>query len=728
MIPVVVAFGLLLHVVFWGVGIAMLGMPRPWRRFWPILILPAGLALQSAVVWFGAKAGLPGTNLYAVWTELIPFALLLAGVRVRGPGALKDVTRFGVVWASVAACLALLVLPVVIASRSLTTISLGSCDAADYAAGARVLMEFSSADRDGFIGLTEVVRVQSVDNFFDYWTRLNHFTPSALMAFNGSILGCAPHELATLMTAVLVAGLLPMVFWMSRAVIGYSGGVSVIVAGLFGISPILWYAYAHVSPGQLLAAQAVSLLTWAGVALWRGRLTWARAVQFFGVMAAGYWLVLGSYNFFLLVCLVPAVAYAGGLALWRRAWRRFGAWLLFMVVPLVGCGALFAERMAGLAERFRLLRAYDFGWPVPGLSAEGWLGMVRGPDLAPWDFFGLRWLLAAAAVGLLAWAVLRAARERQRALWLAIAVTAPILAAYLALEIRAAHLGTNASYDAYKLFAVFYPLTLPAFCWWVTLRRSRRLHEWLLVCVVAGVVVAFNLLGCALFVWNLSRPPLTVDRELRQLRAIEAMSDVKGVNLRIPDMWSRLWAHALLLRKEQFFPTHTYEGRLNTPLRGEWDLEGGLIDLELPGDSRRAVNPRFTLVDTRHPAFVRADLGEGWHPEEFDPRSLERWRWTRAAPELRVHNPHAYPVILDIRIDAWSAAPRSMRAQVGGAPPGAEVAIGRTRGPVSFPPVTVPPGDSTVTLTSGEPLTTVPGDSRPLGASVFKVRIAPRRP
>ena len=78
------------------------------------------------------------------------------------------------------------------------------------------------------------------------------------------------------MTAVLLAGALPVVFWMSRAVVGYSGGVSVIVAGLFGISPITWYAVAHVSPGQLIAAQAVSLLTWAGVSLWRGKLTWRR--------------------------------------------------------------------------------------------------------------------------------------------------------------------------------------------------------------------------------------------------------------------------------------------------------------------------------------------------------------------------------------------------------------------------------------------------------------------
>ena len=85
-------------------------------------------------------------------------------------------------WAAVGGCLVLLVLPVAIASRGLTTLSLGSCDAADYAAGARVLMEFARADRTGFLGLTEVVQVHSVDNFFDYWLRLNHFTPSALMA------------------------------------------------------------------------------------------------------------------------------------------------------------------------------------------------------------------------------------------------------------------------------------------------------------------------------------------------------------------------------------------------------------------------------------------------------------------------------------------------------------------------------------------------------------------
>ena len=46
--------------------------------------------------------------------------------------------------------------------------------------------------RTGFLGLTEVVRVMSVDNFFDYWLRLNHFTPSALIALKSSVLGREP--------------------------------------------------------------------------------------------------------------------------------------------------------------------------------------------------------------------------------------------------------------------------------------------------------------------------------------------------------------------------------------------------------------------------------------------------------------------------------------------------------------------------------------------------------
>jgi len=748
-----VAFALLLHVLFWGAGAALLLMPRPWARFWPILVTPAGFALQSLVVWIGAYAGLEGTNAYAYWSEIIPACLLGIALYRRGLRAsYTDVTRIGLVWAAMAGCLAILVLPVAIASRGLTTLSLGSCDAADYAAGARVLMEFARTDRDGFIGLLEVVRVHSVDNFFDYWLRLNHFTPAALIALNGTVLHCAPHEIATLMTAVLLAGTLPVVFWSSRVLFGYSGGVSLIIAGLFGISPVMWYAFAHVSPGQLLAAQAIALLTWSGIALWRGRLNWRSVLMFGGVQGIAYWLILGSYNFIILVCLVPAATYAIGLAVWQRQWRRLGRWLLAMAVPLVLSAAVFAPRVAGLAERFMLLQTYDFGWRIPGLTAEGWLGMVQGPDLEAWSFFGLRWALSAVVVGLLVWAFIRAFQKRGRVAWVALAVSVPILAGYLFLQARGARLGTNASYDAYKLFAVFYPLLLPAFCWWVTLRRSGRLHEWFLVSGVAAVVLGFNVLACGMFIWKLSRPPLMVDRELPQLQQIEAMPDVKSVNLLIPDMWSRLWANVFLLRTEQYFLTHTYEGRLNTELRGEWDLEGGRVAVQLPGDARRQLTPRFALVDTRHPAFIRARETDGWYDEENDPKSGDRWRWTGGTATVEIDNPHPYPLFVTGTLDGWSPVDRSVTLAGRAADESTEavtvpepapptstapstlsaltpvrVQMGEERASGRFPAVVLPPGTTSLELRTSEPLFNAPGDPRALGVSVLRLHLAPQR-
>ena len=738
MIHFPVAFVLLLHVLWWGAGLAMLAMPRGWRRFWPVLVVPAGLALQSAVVWAGAMVGLKGTNSYALGSEGLPLVLLVvAWWRCGGRALWVDTQRIGIVWLAGAGCLGLLVMPLAWASPGLTTISLGSCDAGDYAAGARVLQEFARTERGGFLGLTEVVRVQSVDNFFDYWTRLNHFTPSALIAFNGTVLDCAPHELTSLLTMVLLAGSLPTVFWSARAVIGFSAVPSAAVAVLYGLSPLNWYVVGHVAPGQLLAAMAVALITWAGVALWRGRLEWRRSVQFSGVLAVGYWLLLGSYNFFIVLGLVPALAYAGGLALWHGEWRRLGRWLAMVLWPLGACGVVFSGRVAGLVERFQLLSTYDFGWKIPVLTPEGWLGLVSGPELEPWRIGGLRWVLAAAVVGLLGWATVRAVRERRRKTWIAVAVTVPVLLGYALLQWRGARLGTNASYDAFKLFAVFYPVMLPAFCWWITLRWSRRLTEWIGVMGVAGVVLLGNVVGTGMIAWRLGAAPLIVDGGLREVRTVEAMADVASVNVLLPDMWSRLWANGFLLKKPQYFLTDTYEGRWHTALKGEWDLEGGMISVKPAEGARKPIGKRIALVDTRSADFLRVTVGDGWYDEESEGQAGTRWRWTKGAATLRIENPHAWPLWVACTLDGWSLGARDLRLGVVGAKgEGTEVAGGAVvainlsgqRVRTIFPEIVVPPGGVTVALTSVQPwMGAVGGETRALGLCVFGLEFAVRR-
>ena len=523
MLPYLVAFGALLHVLFWGAGLAMLSMPRPWARFWPILAPAAGAALQSLVVWVGAYANLSGTDRYAWPAEAIPLVLLGVGLRRRaraGIGrrlgaAARDLARFGAVWAALAATLAALVWPLTRAASGLTTVSLGSCDAADYAAGARVLKEFARSDRGGFLGLTEVVRVMSVDNFFDFWLRLNHFTPSALIAFNGTIFHCAPYEIADLLAMGLLAATVPVVFWVARALLRYPAGASVAIAALFGLNPLTWYAVAHVAMGQLLAAPAIALLTWGGVAMWRlgaprptvRRSLGAGGLPFLPILAIAYALLLGSYNFIVIVCFVPAAAYAAVEAARRDELGRLAAWFGWMALPFAVAGAVFWTRLAGLAERFRLFRAYDFGWIIPGLTPEGWLGIVRGPGLdplpSPW-----RLMLAAAVILALALALWTgfARRGTRRQSELSVCLSVPVLLGYGYLLARGARLGTNASYDGYKLFSVFYPLLLPVFCLWVQLGWRGPRWARLAVAALALAVGACDLAAVRRFSAALASP------------------------------------------------------------------------------------------------------------------------------------------------------------------------------------------------------------------------------
>ncbi len=721
-----VAFALLLHALFWGAGLACWLTPRRWRRFWPVFAPMVGLTLQSTVVWAGAYAGLAGTNTYARYTEAVPLVLLALAFWRRRSAWWTDVQRLGAVWLATAGCLVALVWPLSHAAKGLTTASLGSCDAADYAAGARVLQEFARSDRTGFLGETEVVRVQSVDNFYDYWLRLNHFTPSALIAFDGAVFDCVPYEITGLVTASLLALSLPLVFWLARAVLGYPRWWAVGIAALYGMSPVTWYAVYHVAPGQLLAAQAIVVITWVGVGLWRGgALGWRRGCAFGGLLVAAYGLLLGSYNFIVLVCLVPALAYAGGQAAWTEQWGRFRRWLGWMLAPLAVAGLLFFERVAGLADRFRLFQQFDFGWHIPALTPEGWLGLVSGPSLTGWEV-GVRVACSLVALWLLGWSLLRACRARRTHVFLAVCLAVPVLVGYGFLNMRGVQLGTNASYDAYKLFSVFYPGILVAFCYWVTLARASRMAR-RLVMAFALLVVAGNAVTVYRFGVRMYNPPLIVDRALLDLRQLEARPEITSVNMRIPDFWDRLWANSFLLRKPQYFLTHTYEARRNTELKGEWDINGSLLQVILPepGDYL-IVNHTYTLVRTGSRHFVRAYLGDGWYDVERVLRPLTRWRWSKGDAVIEVENPHDQPIRLVCRFNARSLVDRDLQVWLNGRRV-RTVQIGTVQKIVRVPEITIPPGHSQLQLRSKVPPSAPGGgDSRLVGFAVYSIDLEVR--
>ena len=720
-----IAIGLLLHTLYWGAGFAMAFMPSPWRRFWPVLAAPAGLTLQSLAVWTGAYANLRGTESYAWWAELIPAALLVfAFLRhdVRRHFR-SDLARFGSLWLAMAGALVAIVTPLALAADFLTTISLGSCDAADYAAGARILEEFARSDRTGFLGLTEVVSVMSVDNFFDFWLELNHFTPSALIALNVTVFGREPYEITGLLTAVLLITSMPVVFWLARAVFRYDAGVSVWLALIYALSPITWYAVFQVAPAQLLAAQAIALLTWTGVALWRSDLGWRRGVAMSGVLATAYGLILGSYTFIVIVCLLPAAAYVGGMTIWNGRWRDLVRWTFLMFLPLAAAAIVFMPRVYALPERLMLFQMYDFGWRIPPLTPEGWLGMLRGPSLESFSLWVRVPLWMALAMLLIA-ALGRAARRHQESAYIAICLSVPPLVGYVYLTMRGYKLDNNSSYDAYKLFSVFYPGVLCAVCYWVTLGRRDGpvLVGWRAAMIV--VVSAFMLNSAFVFSARLRSPPLMVTGDLLQLREVEGMPDINSLNVRFPDVWSRLWANAFLLRIPQYFYSATYEGRRSTSLRGEWDLNGGLIQIQLPGASAPS-RSYFSLAPTRSPFFLRARETDGWYDIEKDARTGDRWRWTKEAPTIVVENPHRYPVLTTWHfIEVSSLDGRDFEMNVAGKSVGRTVWVGVKPRDIVVSNVNIPPGETPVQFKTSAPLGRAQNsDKRLLGFRIHGIMI-----
>jgi hypothetical protein len=391
-----------------------------------------------------------------------------------------------------------------------------------------------------------------------------------------------------------------------------------------------------------------------------------------------------------------------------------------MAVPLVVAGVILWERVAGLAERLALLQHFDFGWKIPLLGPEGWLGMVAKTTLAPLSG-AWRWVLGGATVGMLGLALAWGARRRRRGVFLALCLTIPPLLGYGYLYFRGAQLGTNASYDAYKVLAVFYPGVLAGLLYWVTLEAAGW-RRWLVV--ACGLMVAgMNLQATYRFAREMENPPLRVGRELLQVAKVEGRAEIASVNLRVPDMWSRLWVNALLLRKAQFFETHTYEARLNTELKGTWDLTGGLIAVQLPAGGSERIGPHYGLVDTRSRYFIRARLGDGWYDEERIAREGTRWNWTKGDATLRLENRQTRALRVRVRGVGRSEETRDLQFWLNGQRVAA-VAIGTELKPIEGPVLELPPGVSVVELRSGTPPTgSGTGAARPLGFVFYGIEL-----
>jgi len=613
------------------------------------------------------------------------------------------------------------------ARLGLTTVSFGSCDAADYAGGAALLRDIAPGDRSGFNGQVETVVLRSVDSFYGHWLRLNHFAPAAVLAWFSVLFGLPLFKLTTALGIALHAAAVPAVFWVARGGLRIGAWGACAVAAAWACSAPAVYGVAQTALGQIMVVPAVALLTWTGLRAFAEGGSWRGALRWVPLAATGFVVLIAAYTFALVFVLAPLAAALAWLA-WHerqpgRLMRATGAGF----AALASVAAVFRERMAGLADRFALFEAIDFGWPIPVFTPERWLGWFGDAGLGRGGAV-VGWALIAVATG--AWiAYARWAWRRDRRLaGVAAAWLATIGAGYALLALKGLREGSNELYNAYKVFALLQPLALGALV--LPLRGVRCCgHAGRAVAaLLAAGLVAVHWTGAMPVRLALQTPPLWVDKSLQSITTVAVRDDIGSVNMLLEPMWARLWANSMLLNKHQYFRTETYEGRRATPLRGEWDLRDGLLAVDAGADNTIALGGGYHLVRSAGTSGLRIDLDTGWHAPEGG--GDFRWAWSAGTDAaLRFENPRSADLAVRLEFGLQGNGTRDITVVVDGCATtlwSGTISTAITR--VTIEDVALPAGSTHLRIRSTEAASAPAGEGRDLGFALhaLKATILPR--
>ena len=314
----------------------------------------------------------------------------------------------------------------------------------------------------------------------------------------------------------------------------------------------------------------------------------------------------------------------------------------------------------------------------------------------------------------LAVAMVQSGGRGARTSLLAAACTLPIFFGYWLLLREEQRLHDNASYDAYKLFTVFYPGILVSLCLWLRAAGRAGVAARVGLTVLWAVVLFVNLSDDTRFNAFVRQRSMRVDPALVGVSRLETMPGVGSVNVLLANYWERLWANSLLLRKPQYFTQPNYEGRPVTSPLARWDLierQQFVSVHEIGAEDPLKANLRFRLVDRTDGRFLTIQLSTGWYPEEQIGSVTQHWGGDR--PQIVASNPHEGPVNTVLMFTVRSVHGRALRLWAG---PSCcwEGTASQEFEVVHDVPVTVPPGPTVLRFETPGPADHVPGDSRAL--------------
>ncbi|MBN1594914.1 hypothetical protein JW933_03210 [candidate division FCPU426 bacterium] len=555
-----------------GMGLTIFFSPPALRKYGLFFAPLLGFCFITLLSWHFYRWDMQGTDFYAPIIMALSAGILFTAIwwmRKKRIYYKEFLPTDSILPVSVGiAAFLILSLPVFFGAEAMTSFSLGNNDIADTAAVARYLKEFARSDMTGFLGQAPAFK-KLADTLI--------FGSSVITGFISSLLGLQTYQIQNLCIHVFFLFSVFMVYATVKELLQCGNLMAAGAAAIYGMNPMMFYICYHGFLSQMITMPLAMMLFIVSRQYLAGpqkRID----VQILSMNVLLTWGISITYPHMLFFIYAMIFGYVAIEALQSGKRHKIAHWLatagLTLAITAVLSPVMAKEAVAVFMERAMI----PAGWFIPWLPAVFKYMAARHPKLQL--FHILHIMLHIAFLSFVLWGFISAYRQHRRNFWIALYFAGFVLGGYAVLSF----LGRDEYWGGYKSFkwlSFFLPFAIMS-CFLIFQKTSmppRGFENR----IVLGILAVF-IVGCSgaslVFIKQVMPPPLLVTSGLSDLGKIEHDPRIHSVNILGKKYWDILWQTCFLMRKQLYFETSTYRGRVASELRGEWDL------IQLSGDKK----------------------------------------------------------------------------------------------------------------------------------------------
>lgn len=637
------SIGILLLYIFCGIGLTFLLCPKNLERYSLFFSPFVGLVYLSYSGLFFADFSTLGSNSYALWLLFPPLVLLIISGVIKkdrigelfSPFQKDNLSLIGI-------CIIIFLgisTPFLFKLNTLTTMSLGNNDIAQYAAVSKFLTQSSF--------------IQTQMHVYPYFVKVSqtgaHFSAYFSTAIPSSLLSIDPYKIQNIVLNLFYVFTLPIVFILGTEIFEFKKSVALIITLLTGLSFHLIYINYNGFLGQVLGLGIflslfiITMYSFLNCNTFSSFLPYIPLTTLFTLgLFIGYSPLLMLYYIPILMflILVSVSSKSGSYLLTASLYLLVTLFLTFLISPFT-----FIEVLSDLWIYNTIL-----GWEMQVLSPASAFGLVGDNLVLAGHIIGMQLNpIADGAISLLIvlivlLSLIHLYKVKRRLFYLSISYISFFLVLYSYLEFQEISSPgiTGESYKAYKLFTYFIPIMLLSGLSYfrnfeiLSVKKISKSH-------IIGIIFLFllvlgNIWSASVIIMGNNEKGITINKNIIDLQKITQMENVTSINVDIPPFWDQMWAYYFLFMDKTLYLKYDsyYQA---SPSSGEWTLEP-----TAPSDI-------VTVLNTEPPSIIKINngyfltknnlegennlnvvLAKGWYGPESNTKGIV-WRWTGANNE-----------------------------------------------------------------------------------------------